>query len=238
LNLSNLPPTLSRTRGELHRVAAHVLARARAQATGRFGLRVTVDGLGTPQFGESEEVLRLGAGLLLRERRAGDLAITTAMPIAGRSLTELADFAAVDLRAPLSVGKDTPPLGDPEAPLDLDVEGVEAVTSWFQLGARALDRMLVRSGESSTMQLWPEHFDVAIDVATAGGRANLGASPGDGFHADPYLYVGPWEGERPGDPDFWNAPFGAVMGHAELRAASDPLDAATSFFDRGLDLLD
>ncbi len=237
MSLSPLPPTLARTRAELHRVATHVLARARAGATGRFGLRVTVDGLGTPQFGESEEVLRLSGSLLIRERRAGESAATSTTPIVGRSLSELAAFAAVDLSAPLSVGKDTPPIGDPDAPLDLDVEGVEAVTAWLQLGARALDRLLVRSTEPSIIQLWPEHFDIATDVAVATGRATLGASPGDGFHADPYLYVAPWGSERPGDTAFWNAPFGAIVGHAELLVGPSPLGAATEFFDRGLDLL-
>ena len=29
---------------------------------------------------------------------------------------------------------------------------------------------------------------------------SLGASPGDGFEPDPYLYVGPQNAERPGDP--------------------------------------
>jgi hypothetical protein len=237
LSLSTLPSTLAQTRAELHRLATHVLARARADATGRFGLRVTVDGLGTPQFGQSEEVLRLSGGLLIRERRAGERAVTSTMAIAGRSLSELADFASVDLNAPLSVGKDTPPLGDPDSPLDVDAEGIEAVTSWLRLGARVLGQMLARSAEPSIIQLWPEHFDVAIDVASAGGRVNLGASPGDGFHADPYLYVGPWGRERPGDPGFWNAPFGAVLGHAELLAEPSSLVAASAFFDRGLDLL-
>jgi hypothetical protein len=237
MKVTTLPPTLAQTRVELHRVATHVLARARADATGRFGLRVTTDGLATPQFGEFDEVLRLGRGLLIRERRVGERAVTSTMATAGRSLAELADFADVDLRAPLSVGKDTPPLGDADTPLELDVEGVEAVTSWLQFGARVLDQMLARSAEPSIIQLWPEHFDVAMDVAAVGGRVNLGASPGDGFHADPYLYVGPWGSERPGDPAFWNAPFGAVMGHADLVAGPSALGAATAFFDRGLDLL-
>ena len=40
MSLPPLPPTYATTRTELHRVAAHLVARARVQATGRFGLRV------------------------------------------------------------------------------------------------------------------------------------------------------------------------------------------------------
>ena len=47
-------------------------------------------------------------------------------------------------------------------------------------------------------------------------RANLGASPGDAYEPEPYLYVGPWGPERPGDPGYWNAPFGAVLRRGEL----------------------
>jgi hypothetical protein len=237
MSISNLPPDFELARTELRRVATHVLARARAQATGRFGLRVTVDGIGTPQFGESEEVLRISGRLLVRERRLADGARTTTLAIHGSSLSELADFASVDLDASLSVGDDTPPLGDTATPIELDPKAADAVLSWHHVGALAIDRLLARAAEPSIIQLWPEHFDVAVDVATANGRVNLGASPGDDFHAEPYLYVGPWGTERPGDSDFWNAPFGAVMGYAELLAAPNALDAATSFLGRGLDLL-
>src|SRR5262245_10681805 len=40
------------TRAELHRVAAHVIARRRFVVTERFGLRVTPGGFGTPLFGD------------------------------------------------------------------------------------------------------------------------------------------------------------------------------------------
>ncbi|MEM9514592.1 MAG: hypothetical protein AAGA42_07000 [Actinomycetota bacterium] len=65
-----------------------------------------------------------------------------------------------------------------------------------------------------------------------GDGINLGGSPGDGFSAEPYLYVGPWSANRPGDPDYWNAPFGAVLTRGELieRGA----DAAGRFFAEGV----
>ena len=91
-------------------------------------------------------------------------------------------------------------------------------------------------------QLWPEHFDLALDLAydpadPAQRRVNLGGSPGDEHHPDPYLYVGPWTPDRPGDPTFWNAPFGAVLGADRVQLAPDSLAAATEFFRHGLDRL-
>ena len=67
----------------------------------------------------------------------------------------------------------------------------------------------------SEIQLWPEHFDLALDLGPESGRANFGASPGDGGHALPYLYVGPW---NPNDDPFWNAGTYARLGYEELSA--------------------
>lgn len=91
--------------------------------------------------------------------------------------------------------------------------------------------------DASRTQLWPEHFDVGTTVTIGAGdadRVNLGASPGDGFHPDPYLYVGPWGSDRPGPGDYWNAPFGAVLGYADLAASDDPVAAGVAFLTAGL----
>ena len=55
-------------------------------------------------------------------------------------------------------------------------------------------------------------------------------SPGDAAIPEPYLYVGPWEESRPGDPSFWNVPFGAVLERDSVFAAPDPVDPAATFF--------
>ena len=86
-------------------------------------------------------------------------------------------------------------------------------------------------------QLWPEHFDIGLSATTPTGGVNLGASPGDAGVAEPYLYVAPWTGHRPGDPDFWNAPYGAVVTRSVLAASDDPGPAAVAFLTRGVDLL-
>ena len=103
--------TYATTRTELHRVAAHVLARRRFDVTGRFGLRVTPGGFGTPLFGD-DEVVRIAGGTLLRERRVDDRAVTATQPLDGTTLQQLAAFADVELDPDFSVGSDTPPIGD------------------------------------------------------------------------------------------------------------------------------
>lgn len=237
-----LPPEYTATRDALHRVATHVMARRRVAVNGRFGLRPTPGGFGTPAFGDPdhEEVLRTDGTILVRERRDGDGIRTTVAPIAGSSLAALAVFAGVDLSVPLSVGKDTPAVGDATAPLTVDPASAAVLGQWLHWGAQALDRVLTvlePASEPTVAQLWPEHFDVGLDLAVAGTRVNLGASVGDHYHGAPYVYVGPWSPERPGDPEFWNAPFGSLLGHDDVAGHVDPVAAMTGYFQRGLDLL-
>ncbi|MDQ1395436.1 MAG: hypothetical protein QOG64_695, partial [Acidimicrobiaceae bacterium] len=75
--------------------------------------------------------------------------------------------------------------------------------------------------DPARVQLWPEHFDIAVDIGSPGSRANFGGSPGDEAHPEPYLYVGPWE-QREGS--FWNEPFGASLSYSAIAAGADPLE--------------
>src|SRR5262245_39683695 len=109
---------MSETRLGLQRVATHVMARARHRATGKFGLRATPGGFGTPAFGPDIEVLRVDGPLLVRET-AGN---ATAIALDGATLAALADFATVDLKDPFDVGRDTPALGDVDAPITIDID--------------------------------------------------------------------------------------------------------------------
>ena len=86
-----------------------------------------------------------------------------------------------------------------------------SLAAWFHRAWLVLDTLVQTVGEASNIQIWPEHFDAATDVPAGAGRANVGASPGDGFHPEPYFYVGPWDAARPGDDGYWNAPFGAFL---------------------------
>jgi len=244
MKLPALPDGFDATRDEMHRIAVHVVARARRQATGRFGLRVTSGGFGTPTFGDDVERVRTSRGLLVHEAAPAGSARTRSTAIDGASLAQLAHFVGVDLDAELDVGHDTPPMGDLDRPVSIDVAAVRALSGWYTVIGSALDAVAaVRPDSTPTaIQLWPEHFDLALDAAfdpaaTDERRVNLGGSPGDGFSSEPYLYVGPWTGDRPGDDDFWNAPFGATLGYATVMATDDPVVAAAEFFLRGHALL-
>jgi len=223
------------TRDALHRVAAHVMARRRYDVTGRFGLRVTPGGFGTPLFGD-DEVVRIDGNCLLRERRVNDRAVTATHAIDFVPLRELATFAEVDLDAAFEVGHDTPALGDPDALVRVDSDSVAVLAEWYARGARAVDECVAGLGDAADAaiaQIWPEHFDLGTDVAVGSGRTNLGVSPGDDLSAEPYLYVGPWSAERPGDAGYWNASFGALATWSDIPDA----DAAAAFFARGLGYL-
>jgi len=220
--------TTAETRVALHQLAVHVLARRRHAVTGRFGLRPTPGGLGTPMFGEGE-VVRVGGDALVVERDRDAFAepITT--------LARAAALVRVDLHEDFSVGRDTPPLADPDAPLGLEEAAVRELGQWWALGAVLLDELVAGAPEivaTTTAQLWPEHFDHACVVTLVGDvKAYVGASPGDEYEPEPYLYVGPWGPERPGDPAYWNVPFGAVLRRADV--GHDPL----AFLRRGIELL-
>jgi hypothetical protein len=232
-----LPDGFGATRGALHRVAVHVLGRRRSALVGKFGLRVSPGGIATPAAGPEHEVLRTDGARLIRER-TGDAPRTDVLDLGAATLAEAAAFADVDLDADFSAGHDTPPVGDPDVALGVDHAAATALGGWYAFGWQALDAALAVVGAEArptVIQLWPEHFDAGCDLGVGDGRrANLGASPGDADHPDPYLYVGPWGEERPGDAAFWNAPFGAVLGHAALAATGDPLEGAVAFLTSGL----
>lgn len=231
-----LPPTYATDGADVRRLATHVLARARFQAVGRIGLVPTPDGIGTPAFGADATVVRLTPATLVVER-AGDVRTT---PLAGATLRSLAAAAGADLAAELSVGADTPELGEVDEPLAIDPASIRAIGTWQALGWAAIDAVVGGLGPDATparTQLWPEHFDAGTSVALGpadGDRTNLGAANGDAWSAEPYLYVAPWGPQRPGDAAYWNAPFGAALGLADLATAADPLAAGVAFLRAGL----
>lgn len=233
------------TRHTLHRIANHVLARAEHAASGQLGLRATPGGFGTVSIRPDRERIRVTGATLVRESAALSGTWTRSLAIAGSTLAELAAFADVDLAAEFWAGDDTPPLGDVDEPLDLDAACARRIGDWYAIVSQALDQLVHTAPAFSAptlVQLWPEHFDAALDMAfdeddPAARRVNMGGSPGDGFHAAPYLYVGPWTSDRPGDEAFWNAPFGAVLGDEAAMAAPDPVEAAAAFFRAGLERL-
>ena len=111
-------------------------------------------------------------------------------------------------------------------PLDVDPDAAARLADWYALGADVLGA--APRSASRRRSLWPEHFDIAIELPRR--RANYGFSPGDEQHAEPYAYVGPWT--APVEGELWNATGfpGAELTYAELLAAPDPRAAALEFF--------
>lgn len=220
---------MQETRVTTQSVLTHIVARARFEATGRFGLRVVVGGVATPTFGETNRVLRMDEDVLVIE----DDDHCRALAWTEYSLADLATEVGVDLTLPFSVGHDTPAIANPEQRLGETVElsALRTLCAALATGARALDRLLVDLHDATRPQLWPEHFDLACAATTASGGVNVGVSAGDGYHAEPYLYVGPWTDARPGE-GYWNAPFGAICNAVDLDR-----DGAVAFFAEGLDRL-
>lgn len=213
-----------------HALAEHVLAGARHRVNGKIGLRWTLGGAGTPFFGDDEQVCIDGAELV--HVRGG---VETRSPVS--TLADAAAFFGTTVGVPGALfepGTD----GSPSRALTIDAGAAARLDDWFGFGTSVLAQWRVdaESGSPSLVQLWPEHFDLACDLgdAGAGTRANCGASPGDAGHAEPYLYVGPWDADRvdPNDP-YWDEPFGASLSYAALLDAPDQRGAALDFFRAG-----
>jgi hypothetical protein len=217
------------TREALHALAEHVVAPARHQANGRIGLRFTRGGFGTPFFGNDRQV-RIDDG---------ELVVCQAADVHRVPITTLADAA-------VSAG-----IGSPGAPVDVytpstslavdatlavDPAAAHSLGEWYGFCASVLEQVRSESAGASLVQLWPEHFDLAVDFGdeAAGQRANFGGSPGDEGHPEPYLYVGPW-GAHEGE--FWNEAWGASLSYQDLLGAEDQRARALDFLRTGRDLL-
>jgi hypothetical protein len=224
--MNQLPAGFAATRESLRALACYVVSPARKAQGGRIGLRPTGDGFGTPVLDDGTRIVVRG-DRLLRLPDGGDVPITT--------LRAAAAFVGIDLVADPGVGHDVPPFV-PDDDLAVDDAASLALGAWYHFGQEVLDALHdeLPSGSTSEAQLWPEHFDLAITIEPRpGGAVNVGFSPGDGFHAAPYVYVGPHDTANLVG-DVWNAPFGAYLGHAALAAATDPRASALSFIREAL----
>ena len=228
LSTPALPAPFADTRVALHRLAFFVLAPMRRLHTGRIGLRPTLGGFGTPPFaadGAAVQV-RIEATRLVLDREG----ITSVLDLAGGvSLVQAASFLGVAIDPGAAEGFDGPALGDAERPLELDARSIELIARWYELGSGFLATLRSAGADDavppSEPQIWPEHFDLALDLGDegAGTRVNVGFSPGDAFSGEPYVYVGPWDRTvlEGGDP-VWDAPFGATAGWSAVMATGAP----------------
>lgn len=221
--LNPLPPKFTDTVASLHAVAEELVAPAR-KPQNEIALEATPGGFGTPYFDfdgarrqvrvEGDEVVQECDG---KERRAPIRSLLAG----GEAITEL---LPIDTR-----------LSD--APLAVDPAASRALGDFYAFGAEVLGRLVdgaAPDDEAGPVRLWPEHFDIAIELGNEarGARANYGFSPGDEQHPEPYLYIGPWTAAVEGD--LWNAHGfpGAELSYSELLAADDQEAAAEEFFER------
>ncbi|MEK6277584.1 MAG: hypothetical protein AABM29_06195 [Actinomycetota bacterium] len=217
--LQPLPPDFARTREGLHRLAEEVVKLAREHVTGEFSLIATSDGFGTPVFGPDDAQVRVEGGELLvavgeEERREPISTLRAAAQLAAELLPEGLDLS--------------------DEPLGINSEASRLLGRWYGFGEQVLEALRGEAGptdEPTKPTLWPEHFDLAIEMGpdVEGSRANYGLSPGDENHDDPYLYMGPWSAKPQGE--LWNAKgfSGAELAYAELAASDDPAAMALDF---------
>lgn len=198
---------LAPARRALHGVAELVLAGPQYRATGKLRLAVVPGGFATILTPR----LRVDGGQV-----AGAGGVSVA--IGGRTARALGAELGVTAGRPQGA-YDGGSGVDPDETLALDAGQAGVVLSALALGHEAL--LAFAPGE--TPVLWPEHFDVAIRV----DEVNYGVSPGDGFSAEPYAYVG--VAAAPAGDAFWNAPFGAAVPLRELPGAA----AVSGFFTEG-----
>ena len=211
---------LAATRARWHRVAEHILAPALHRATGHIGLVPAPGGFRTPSLGTDARFLAVDGTELVVGGAGGTkrTALTT--------VRAAAEFAGVTPGAPAGVYEPATPL-DLDEPLVIEPDAARLLAEWYSLGAQALTRFAaeIPGDKPGPAVLWPEHFDVGMTAAAI----NYGAAPGDDHITDPYVYVGPHDGPPPGDPAFWNAPFGAARTFRQVGLVAE----AAAFFRDG-----
>jgi hypothetical protein len=218
--LGPVPAKLVPTRIALHRLAEQVVSPARRNANGKIGLRYTRGGFGTPFFGADVQVRVRGAELVLQDASGEHAAAIT-------TLAAAADHVGRDL-LPDDVQLD-------RERLDVDPTAAGFLGDWYGFAASVLEELRAGAGneaDPSRVQLWPEHFDLAVELGSEakGSRAAYGLSPGDEHHPEPYLYVAPWVAPAPGE--LWQATgfSGAELPYSELLGVPDQRDTALAFF--------
>lgn len=225
--LRGAPPRFAATRDALHRLAEQVISPTRQRANGEITLRWTRGGFGTPFFGDDVQLRVDGDVFIVQQAGEETLGRLT-------SLKDAAEYVGYDLTR-FDVAMADEPLGvDPDAAHWLgDLYGF-AFSVLEQLRAEAAPEL-----QPSFVNLWPEHFDVAVELGAeiSGARAAYGVSPGDATHPEPYVYVAPWTA-RP-DGALWTADGfpGAELGLGELLDAPDQRASALAFLRERLEAL-
>lgn len=235
--LPALPADLVTTRIALHKMAMFVIAPARHRENGKFGLRYTLGGFGTPFFGDDRQVRVDGVELIDQD---GDEVRVHQIS----SLSAAAEFLGVAIDTETAAEHDSPEAGDPDQPLEVDDAASKFLGAWFGMAFAALELLRAdpASLDATRPQIWPGHFDPAIEVGDEDHRASYGASPGDSSIDEPYLYVSIWWPDKIAvevDDPTWNAPSftGAVLKVSDFDHDRDAVEVAAQFWRSARDRL-
>ena len=200
------------TRIGWHAIAERVLAPARHRANGKIGLRFTSGGFGTPWFRGPDGIdvqLRVdGTDLLVVHTTGVDRTpLPSVLASPGRTYSNLLTPER-DGGEDEDLGYETTTVLTDEVVARVDATSAGLLGDWFGFGCSVLEELRAGSPDAADTraQIWPEHFDLAVELggsATSPGiRAAFGASPGDAAHPEPYLYVSPWADA--GNDPYWN----------------------------------
>jgi hypothetical protein len=235
--LPELTDQYTSTVSSLGQLAFFVVAPARFAVQEKLGLRYTHGGFGTPFYGKYRQTRIEGGFLVVQD---GDTAtgdeVTTLRRAARRAGIEYDEKWGPDWRDP-------PAPTDPDIPLKIDPGAARICSDILGFGYSILEQLRVEARKEekpSRVQLWPEHFDTAVEIGVEddGRRAVFGASPGYPAHPEPFVYVSPWVKDWLDDP-YWNADFfgGSVLSYGTLLAAVDQREVALAFLRRGLEMI-
>jgi hypothetical protein len=202
------------TRRSLHALAEQVISPLRVQATGNeIALQVRPEGFGTPDLPGGGWVGTRGSQLI-RVDPSGEQ-----QSIAITSLRAAARFLGLDEAAASTLSDKT---------LEIHAGATLRLADVWATGADALSTF----SPDTPPILWPEHFDIAIEL----DNATYGISPGDPDHTEPYAYVSPWTTpSKTGPSTFWNAT--GFTGAERVVADADDDAEIVSLFRAAQDLL-
>src|SRR6266545_342987 len=133
--LPPLPPAYADTRLALHRLVVYVASPARQRVNGKMALRWTFGGLGTPFFGDDEQVRVAGAGLVRQRGPAAEAAeITTLNAAAELVLDGPPDLAWAEKF-------DVPAAGGLDERLAVDPGAAAFLGDWFGFAWSVLEEL-------------------------------------------------------------------------------------------------
>lgn len=234
--LQEIPATYEETRRGLHQIAYFALAPKRFRSTGKLGLRYTSGGFGTPFFGADQQARIEETYLVIQSEGGAHVELVSSVNAAVSALGigyEEAWFE--DFHDPLVAE-------DPARTWEIDANAAARLADWFGFSTAVLEELRRTPGATDVgrVQLWPEHFDPAVEMGSGqdGRRASYGSSPGDAGHPEPYMYVAPW-GEPDTSAEYWNdASFGgASLSYRRLLESDDQFQTALDFYGQGHELL-